>query len=132
MEPQRRTVKKGRLVRLLMFLSLLALSLPASASALGLDPLPLPAVTTSGAVPTGATKETVNGTVNPSGRATSYFVEYGLASSDWCTSHGLSGPADSSTAPQLLGPQDVSAHAVTVSLSSLTTNSAYCAEIIAS
>ena len=47
-----------------------------------------PSASTYSPTVTVATTASVRGSVNPAGQTTTYKVEYGLASSDWCTSDG--------------------------------------------
>ena len=89
-----------------------------------------PSADTYYATVTGATTATVDGDVNPTGQTTTYKVEYGLASSTWCTSGGSSG-SPSSTTPQTLGYTDTSFHDVTVDLTGLTAGTHYCADLVA-
>jgi PASTA domain/Divergent InlB B-repeat domain len=87
--------------------------------------------TTGTASPTGGSTATVTGVVNPNGKTTSYAVQYGLSSSDWCTSGGTSGLPANTTAPATLGFTDEVYHDVSVDLTGLTAASDYCARLIA-
>ena len=94
----------------------------------------LPVVTTSSADATGVQHAVVRGTVDPASQSTTYFAEYGLANSAWCTSGGQTGsplsPADSPTA--LGGNQDALAHSVTFNVTELEPATDYCVAIAAS
>jgi len=90
-----------------------------------------PSAFTNNATVTGATTATVDGSVNPAVQTTTYKVEYGLASSNWCASGGSSGSPASSTTPQALGSTDATSHDVAVDLTGLTAGTAYCADLVA-
>src|SRR5262249_9625530 len=70
---------------------------------------------------------TVDLSINPEGNDTSYNVEYGLASSTWCTSEGASGPTPNISDNEDLGFTDSTAHDVSVTLFQLQTGAEYCA-----
>jgi Divergent InlB B-repeat domain len=89
-----------------------------------------PSAFAAGAHSTSATTATVDGEVDPAGQSTEYFVEYGPASSPWCTSKGLSGTAGGTTKAETLPPGPASVP-VTVSLTGLTPGAEYCAELVA-
>ena len=91
----------------------------------------LPVAHTYDATETGASTATVDGDVNPVGQATTYEVQYDVASSSWCTSGGYSGSPAHSTSPQTLGYTDNTAHNVSVTLSGLTGGQSYCAQLLA-
>jgi 6-phosphogluconolactonase (cycloisomerase 2 family) len=103
--------------------------------ATGLPPVPFtagsPAADTFDVTLTGATTATVDGDVNPAGRAATYEASYDLASSTWCTSGGSSGTPANSTTPQPLGFTDGTFHGVSVDLSGLTAGTEYCVAIMA-
>ena len=90
-----------------------------------------PLAQTNDAEATGATTATVDGSINPAGQTTTYAVQYGSASSSWCTSGGSSGTPGSTTSTQTLGFTDNSSHDVSVPLSGLTAGQSYCAQLIA-
>jgi hypothetical protein len=91
----------------------------------------IPGVFTFEVTPTGAGTETIGGEVNPAGQSTEYHAAYGLASSEWCTTDGNQGSAEHSTTPQTLAFTDTAYHPVSVDLTGLTADQAYCAELIA-
>lgn len=90
-----------------------------------------PSVITNSADATSTTTATVTGDVDPIGQPTTYWVEYDLANSDWCTSGGGSGSPTYTTAPAGLGATDDSSYGVSVALSGLGGNLDYCAEVVA-
>ena len=90
-----------------------------------------PQAFTDDAASTGATTAIVDGEVNPVGQTTTYQVQYGLASSDWCTSGGNTGTPGTTTTPQTLGFTDNNTHNVSVNLTGLTAGQSYCAQITA-
>jgi hypothetical protein len=79
----------------------------------------------------GATTATVEGSVNPIGQTTTYSVEYGLASSTWCTSFGTDGAPSTTTATLTLGFTDLADHDVSVALTGLLAATNYCADLVA-
>ncbi len=81
---------------------------------------------------TGAATATVDGSVNPGGETTTYDVGYDVASSDWCTTGGASGPPANATTAQTLGFTDNDFHDVSVDLTGLTPGTQYCAAVVAS
>ncbi len=81
--------------------------------------------------PTGATTATVDGTVNAAGQATTYDLEYDVASSPWCSSDGATGSAANVTASQQLGFTDATDHPVSFTTGGLVTGTAYCGRIVA-
>src|SRR5664279_5122458 len=87
-----------------------------------------PTVYTDSAAATGLTTATVDWIVNPAGQTTTYKVEYGLASSTWCTSGGSSGSPAHTTTPQTLGFTDGTFHDVSVDLTGLTAGTGYCTD----
>src|SRR5438034_14100 len=103
----------------------ITLGVPAAASAAA------PVVTTTDVVSTGESTATVEGDFNPGGLETSYWVDYDLADSGWCTSGGTSpsAPPPHMTEPEL-GFDDATFHAVSVNLD-VTTGLAYCAWLVA-
>ena len=86
---------------------------------------------TDDVTPTGATTATVAGDIDPAGEATTYFVAYGLASSEWCQSGGTTGLPATATNPQPLGFTDIGGHSVSVTLTGLSGATTYCADLIA-
>ena len=91
----------------------------------------IPIVSSSFGTPTGATTETVAGQIDPAGQTTEYHLNYGLASSSWCTSNGSLGSPEHSTSAQTLGFTDATSNQVSVPLSGLTAGTEYCAEFVA-
>src|SRR5207248_1027995 len=88
----------------------------------------LPDAATSDAVLTSATTADIEGSVTPAGQNTTYLVDYGVAGSPFCTSGTL--PAPNSATAQ--GPiSGTSSQGVSASLTGLTGNTDYCAEIVA-
>lgn len=81
----------------------------------------------------GASTATIDSSVDPSGQATTFYVDYDTGGSQWCSSDGASGsPAHSTSgAAQALGFTDASFHSVSTDLSGLTGGTAYCAEVVA-
>lgn len=91
-----------------------------------------PTATTTAAVATGSDSATVEGEVDPNGSQTSYWAQYGTASSEWCTSHGEAGEPERQSAPEPLHEDDEGgAPHVEVELSELEPASEYCAAIAA-
>src|SRR3954463_2141652 len=90
-----------------------------------------PGVTTDYALQTGASTAKVEGEVDPGGETTSYQVQYDLIGSAWCTSGGSSGTPAHTTPSTQLGSTDAFFHHVSVDLSGLTEQKAYCAQLIA-
>ena len=90
-----------------------------------------PFVFTDDVTPTGATTATVDGDIGPAGEATTYFVAYGLASSEWCQSGGTTGLPATATNPQPLGFTDIGDHSVSVTLTGLSGATTYCADLAA-
>lgn len=88
-----------------------------------------PTAATDDAVTTGANAVTVDGTVDPAGQATTYAVEYDLATSSWCTSTGTTGAAGS-TSP-VAAVTGVGGTDVSVALAGLQAGQAYCVRIVA-
>ncbi len=89
------------------------------------------AVTTLDAVDTGQSTAEIDGTVDPGGRPSAYFAQYGPSGSRWCQSSGAHGVAPGRTPAQDLAVDDAVSHAVAVTISGLTAGSAYCAEVAA-
>jgi hypothetical protein len=83
--------------------------------------------------PTGPATATVEGSIDPIAQATTYRVDWDLASSDWCQAWGddSSGSAAHSTPSQPLPFTDTASHAVTVALDGLTAGQEYCAAVVA-
>jgi Divergent InlB B-repeat domain len=89
-----------------------------------------PAVETRTASSTGPTTATVAGEIDPASQTSYYRVEYGRASSQWCTSEGSAGSPEGSSARTELGFSDEEFHPVTVNLSGLQPNTTYCAQLV--
>jgi len=89
----------------------------------------LPNASTFDAIPTTTTSATIDGSVNPTGQASTYAAAYGLSSSTWCVSHGGSGTPTHTTPATSLGVSDDSDHNVSVLIAGLTPGSSYCAAI---
>jgi hypothetical protein len=89
----------------------------------------VPVASANSATSTGPTTAEVDGTLNPTGQATTYRVEYDLAGSTWC--NNKTGSPAHSTAPQELGPTDLNDHNVAVNLSGLTPGTEYCVDLVA-
>jgi phosphodiesterase/alkaline phosphatase D-like protein len=73
----------------------------------------------------------LSGSVDPAGQSTTYFAQYGPASSDWCQSDGDSGTPAGATTPVALPQTDATYHDVTVDVSGLTPGTEYCMTIAA-
>jgi hypothetical protein len=80
-------------------------------------------------VSTGATEATVDASIIPKPVA-SYYAEYGLASSPFCSQLD-GGPKPRTTPAQTVTSNDWTAVSVSVKLSGLTDHAHYCAEIVA-
>ena len=91
----------------------------------------LPSASIFDTFPTGATTAIVEGTVNAAGQATTYDLEYDVASSPWCSSDGATGSAANVTASQPLGFTDATDHDVSITTTGLVTGTAYCGRIVA-
>lgn len=91
---------------------------------------PLTATTTTSEGVTD-TSATVDGTVNPGGIATSYWVAYDLADSEWCSSQGNAGLASYASTPASLAQTDRLTHSVSAAVSGLRPGTSYCAAIVA-
>ena len=74
---------------------------------------------------------TIDGTVNPAGLATSYWVTYDTMHSDWCFSGGQNGAPRMATDRVSLAATDTADHDVTVAVNGLNPETAYCAEVVA-
>jgi hypothetical protein len=92
----------------------------------------LPAVSDTAISSSAATTASVAAQVNPSEQSTTYLVQYDLQNSDWCTSGGADGSPAVTTASQTVPASDDQPHAVSVALTGLTPDSAYCAQLVAS
>jgi hypothetical protein len=90
-----------------------------------------PVLDTLDAFSTSAVSATVDISVNPEGNDTVYDVEYGLASSAWCTSDGVSGPVPNISDNKDLGFTDDNTHDVPVELDEVQTGAEYCARAAA-
>ena len=91
-----------------------------SAPDIGADEfIPAPSVTTTAASATTTTSATLNGTVNPNARATTYHFEYGPT------------VAYGSSTPNVLLPAGTTAVAVTAALSGLAPNTTFHARLVA-
>lgn len=78
-----------------------------------------------------ASAATIDGEVDPASQTTYYDVEYGRASSSWCSSEGESGSPEGSTSPVQLTAADEEFHSVSVRLEGLQSNTEYCAALAA-
>lgn len=101
------------------------------------NPLPppftagLPTATTWDVNPDSPTTAELDGTVGPSGQATTYYAVYDVQNSTWCQSDGTTGaPADSST-PVALALADSSIYDVSVEMTGLTPGAQYCVALAA-
>jgi hypothetical protein len=90
-----------------------------------------PTASTDQTIQAGPTSEQIDGTVNPTGQTTTYYVQYDLQSSDFCQDDGT-GSATYQTAPVTLPDTDPQDHQVTIALTGLTAGQSYCAAIVAS
>jgi hypothetical protein len=88
-----------------------------------------PRIDNADAYPTDLSTATVEADVNPGGQYLGYEVQYGPASSSWCTSGGTSGSPPNETDPESISSTDNSFHHVSVNLTGLTVGSGYCAAI---
>lgn len=77
------------------------------------------------------TSATIDGTINPAGLATSYWVAYDLGDSDWCSSQGQSGLPSYSSTPISLPQTDTLSHDVSAAVTGLSPGTSYCAAIVA-
>jgi hypothetical protein len=80
---------------------------------------------------TGLSTATVEGDVNPAGKATTYQLQYDLAGSGWCQSGGTSGSPAHTTGATPLGSTDGAFHDISVNLSGLAEGAGYCGQLIA-
>ena len=92
----------------------------------------LPSVTTTAADATGVQQAAVQGSVDPASQSTTYFADYDLATSQWCTSGGAAGSPAHRSPPATLAYQDALDHNVTVNVTGLQAATGYCAAIAAS
>jgi hypothetical protein len=81
---------------------------------------------------TGPTTASFYGAVNPAGQSTTYTVAYAPSKSPWCTYNGTQGTPSNSTTPQTLSLRNATLDDVWVSLTALSSGTAYCAAISAS
>lgn len=102
-----------------------------------LQPLPppftegLPTASTSDVNVDSATTAELDGTVGPSGQATTYYAVYGLQNSTWCENDGETGtPSDASTATAL-AQADSGTYNVSVEMTGLTPGARYCVALAA-
>jgi hypothetical protein len=86
---------------------------------------------TFGGFATGVSTATVEGDINPAGKATTWALQYDLSSSTWCESIGTSGSPAHTTTARSLGFTDGSFHDVSVDLSGLAPNASYCGQFVA-
>jgi general stress protein CsbA len=91
----------------------------------------LPLVTLGDPESGGPASEVLSGTVNPSNRTTTWYIQYAEAGTEFCDTDGKSGEATSGPA-HTLELQDTSGHAVSEALEGLTAGSTYCARLVAS
>jgi hypothetical protein len=87
----------------------------------------VPAVSTTDAFNVQGNVATVQGTVDPAGQSTSYYIGYGPASSDFCQGNTLT-PTYTSAVGTVAGTTD---SYVTLTLTGLSINTPYCAIVIA-
>ncbi len=94
----------------------------------------VPSARTNGARATAATTAVVEGTVTPSGQATTYYVQYDTVGSTFCSSEGTTtdGATVSSPAPPGTATGSHTAtETVSVELMGLTASDSYCAQLVA-
>jgi hypothetical protein len=107
----------------------LIVSFPATGFA---DPPSAPAVESTTTLPyPGAYDASVEAKVNPGGQTTTLFLQYDLASSQWCTSGGSLGTAAYQAGRGTIAATDFSFHLYTVHLVNLTPATSYCAVMVA-
>src|SRR5665213_1491883 len=94
-----------------------------------------PEAFTSGTQATGATTAVVEGTVIPSGEATTYYAQYDTVGSTFCNSEGVTTDGTTVSTPAAPGTPlafvDTASHDVSVDIVGLTAGTAYCAQIVA-
>src|SRR5665213_863012 len=93
-----------------------------------------PEAVTSGTQATGATTAVVEGTVIPSGEATTYYAQYDTVGSTFCNSEGVTTDGTTVSTPTPPGTpigSDTTSHEVSVSLAGLAAGEEYCAQIVA-
>src|SRR5665213_153660 len=93
-----------------------------------------PEAFTSGTEATGATTAVVEGTVIPSGEATTYYAQYDTVGSTFCNSEGVTTDGTTVSTPTPPGTpigSDTTSHEVSVSLAGLAAGEEYCAQIVA-
>jgi hypothetical protein len=91
-----------------------------------------PEIQSTSAHSTGPTTAEVDGTIDPDGQATNYQAVYDVATSTWCANGGQAGTPAFATAPASLGASDLGSYPVTVGLTGLSQDTAYCAALVAS
>jgi hypothetical protein len=91
-----------------------------------------PTVSSVQAAATAANTATLQAEVNPEGAPTTYSVEYGLASSQWCASAGVEGSPEHVGEAITLEAEDARNHPVAIELTGLRVATEYCATILAS
>ncbi len=75
--------------------------------------------------------ELIEGYVAPAGQPTSYWVDYGPASSPWCASEGEEGEAPQQTSAASVNPAEGSLQQVTPEVAGLKPGERYCAVLVA-
>jgi hypothetical protein len=88
----------------------------------------VPLATTDSGAGTGPTSGQISGTVNPAGQTTQYFAAYWLNTPDGCPDPPTD-PTGTTTPVTLAGTPDATDHQVTVTITGLTQNTDYCAEV---
>jgi hypothetical protein len=102
-----------------------------------LTPLPppftagLPTATTLDVNPDSPTAAKLDGTVGPSGQATTYYAVYDLQNSTWCESNGETGTPSYSSTPAALAQSDSGTYNVSVKMTGLTPGAQYCVAMAA-
>ena len=76
----------------------------------------------------GETSESIAAEVAGAGQATEYAVQYGLSTSEWCSSKGLSGAPEHTTAPRT-EPAEAEGQLLEFELTGLTPGASYCAAV---
>jgi hypothetical protein len=91
-----------------------------------------PSAETGPAVSTTTTTATVEALLDGAGQPTMYELEYGIASSEWCTTEGRAGRPENVTSRAELGFVDGVFHEVEINVRGLSPGSRYCDEVVAS
>jgi hypothetical protein len=90
----------------------------------------LPVVTMSAPQVSGTSSELLQGSVNPSNQATTYYYQYSQAGSEFCDSGGKSGESTAAQSHPVV-PADASAHPVDDLLEGLAQGTVYCIRLVA-